>query len=130
MEILNGLVIKSTVTRRSFLSKQGGVFVGGLLGVLTNNHNAVANAYPRRDVGSEGSRSAGTAAMNEQAYKTNNRLESGGFKFDTPKEEEERLSNALASFSYNDSPQNKKVNNNNGYRTMAKDNYTKSKETK
>lgn len=48
-----------------------------------------ANAYERRDVGDE-SRSASTAAMNEQAYKTNTRLEASGFKLDTREEEQVR----------------------------------------
>ena len=56
-------------------------------------------AYERRDVGGEG-RSATTAAMNEQAYQTNNRLEKEGFKLDTREEEQARLSDAMSSFSY------------------------------
>lgn len=71
-----------------------------------------ASAYERRDVGDE-SRSAITAAMNEQAYQTNSRLEASGFKLDTREEEKERLSSALASFSYDDTKSKKKT----GYRS-------------
>ena len=49
-----------------------------------------AAAYERRDVGDE-TRSAATAAMNEQAYKTNNRLEQSGFKLDTREEEKAKI---------------------------------------
>jgi hypothetical protein len=59
-----------------------------------------AAAYERRDVGDEKNRSASTAAMNEQAFKTNNRLEQSGFKLDTREEEAARLSAAMTSFSY------------------------------
>ena len=58
-----------------------------------------AAAYERRDVGDE-TRSAATAAMNEQAYKTNNRLEQSGFKLDTREEEKAKISEAFTSFSY------------------------------
>uniref|UniRef100_A0A7S4N6H7 Uncharacterized protein n=1 Tax=Odontella aurita TaxID=265563 RepID=A0A7S4N6H7_9STRA len=58
-----------------------------------------ASAYERRDVGGE-SRSAETAALNIQAAKTNARLEASGFKLDTREEEATRLSEGLASFSY------------------------------
>ena len=61
-----------------------------------------ACAYERRDVGDEKTRSADTAAMNDQAYRTNNRLEASGFKLDTREEEQARLSSAMASFSYDD----------------------------
>lgn len=60
-----------------------------------------ANAYERRDVGGE-DRSMITAAFNEQAFQTNNRLESQGFKLDTPAEEAQKLSDAMKSFSYDD----------------------------
>ena len=66
-----------------------------------------ASAYPRRDVGDE-NRSAATAAMNDQAYRTNNRLEQQGFKLDTPEEEQARLSSAMSSFSYDDATTKKK----------------------
>ena len=67
--------------------------------VLVSLVSDKAIAYERRDVGGA-DRSAITAAMNEQAYQTNNRLEASGFKLDTREEEQERLSSALASFSY------------------------------
>ena len=67
-----------------------------------------ASAYPRRDVGDPATRSAATAAMNDQAYKTNNRLEQQGFKLDTYEEEQARLSTAMASFSYDDATSKKK----------------------
>lgn len=53
---------------------------------------ARADAYERRDVGDE-SRSAATAAMNDQAYRTNSRLEASGFKLDTREEEQVRPAN-------------------------------------
>mmetsp|Transcript_28605 Transcript_28605/g.42291 ORF Transcript_28605/g.42291 Transcript_28605/m.42291 type:complete len:157 (+) Transcript_28605:49-519(+) len=94
-------------SRRAFLLKQttAAAFGFSLPGIVHSNE---AIAYPRRDVGSEGSRSAETAAYNEQAYLTNNRLEANGFKFDTPKEEEEKLSSALSSFSYDSNVQSSK----------------------
>ena len=68
-----------------------------------------ASAYPRRDVGDPATRSAATTAMNDQAFKTNNRLEQQGFKLDTAEEEQARLSSAMASFSYEDSNKKKKT---------------------
>ena len=59
-------------------------------------------AYPRRDVGAEGERSGITEAFNEQAYKTNNRLEASGFPLDTVEQEQQRLDSAISSFSYDD----------------------------
>lgn len=104
---LNGLSLETT--RRSFFQAPT-AFV--LSSIVISEH---ANAYERRDVGDE-SRSAITAAMNEQAYQTNNRLEASGFKLDTREEEQERLSNALASFSYDDSTNKKRT----GYRSTRK----------
>ena len=80
-----------------------------------------ANAYERRDVGDE-NRSAVTAAFNEQAYKTNNRLEQSGFKLDTREEEKAKLSDALSSFSYDASPSGskKKVGYGNSNTSAAK----------
>jgi hypothetical protein len=74
-----------------------------------------ATAYERRDVGDPKDRSPATAAMNEQAYKTNNRLEASGFKLDTREEEQERLSSALSSFSYESSTSSKKTGYRSGY---------------
>lgn len=71
----------------------GAVVASSLFGVES------ASAYERRDVGGA-DRSAATAAMNEQAFKTNNRLEQSGFKLDTREEEQARLSSAMSSFSY------------------------------
>jgi len=57
-----------------------------------------ANAYDR-EVGGEG-RSATTAALNIAAKQTNARLQSEGFKLDTKEEENAKISEAFASFSY------------------------------
>lgn len=101
----SAMVSKSS--RRAFLNQSGlaGAFAFGLV-------PGAAQAYERRDVGAEGSRSAETYAYNLQAYKTNNRLEAEGFKLDTREEEQARLSAAMSSFSY-DSATNKKKT---GYR--------------
>lgn len=90
-------------SRRTFLNdaKVTGAFLFGL-------SPATAMAYERRDVGEEGSRSAATYAMNEQAFITNNRLEAEGFKLDTREEEKAKLSAAMASFSYDSSTSSKK----------------------
>jgi hypothetical protein len=90
-------------SRRSFFSKAGvaGTFILG-------STPTIAGAYERRDVGAEGSRSAATYAMNEQAYKTNNRLEAEGLKLDTREEEQAKLSAAMASFSYDSNASAKK----------------------
>lgn len=106
------------VTRRNFF-KSG---LGAATFVLSPWMCQTAVAYERRDVGDE-SRSAITAAMNEQAYQTNNRLEASGFKLDTREEEQARLSDALASFSYGDSTQKKPT----GYRSTRKPEESKSK---
>lgn len=80
-------------SRRHFLQRNvAAVVTAGLL-------RHPANAYERRDVG-DNTRSATTAAFNEQAYITNNRLEASGFKLDTREEEQAKLSRAMASFSY------------------------------
>jgi len=84
----------------------------------------VANAYERRDVGDEGSRSAATAAFNEQAFKTNNRLEASGFKLDTLEEDKAKLSAAMASYSYESTTSNKKKT---GSRSNASNSSTSSK---
>jgi hypothetical protein len=65
-----------------------------------------ASAY-ERDVGGT-SMSAETAAFNLQARKTNARLEKDGFKLDTKEEEQARLADAMASFSYESSTSGKK----------------------
>jgi hypothetical protein len=83
-----------------------------------------AEAYERRDVGDPKSRSPATAAMNEQAYQTNNRLEKSGFKLDTREEEQARLSAAMASFSYDASTTSKKQT---GFRSSAATKDTKPK---
>ena len=88
----------SSGSRRDFLKAaptflSGAVFASSSFGVKS------ASAYERRDVGGP-DRSAATAAMNEQAFKTNNRLEQSGFKLDTREEEQARLSSAMSSFSY------------------------------
>mmetsp|Transcript_26004 Transcript_26004/g.36663 ORF Transcript_26004/g.36663 Transcript_26004/m.36663 type:complete len:168 (-) Transcript_26004:3127-3630(-) len=68
----------------------------------------MASAYERDVGGTE--RSAETAAFNIQAKKTNARLEKDGFKLDTKEEEQARLSDAMASFSYESSTSGKKQN--------------------
>ena len=102
----SAMVSKSS--RRAFLNQSGlaGAFAFGLV-------PGAAQAYERRDVGAEGSRSAETYAYNLQAYKTNNRLEAEGFKLDTREEEQARLSAAMSSFSYDSVTNTKKT----GYRT-------------
>ena len=102
----SAMVSKSS--RRAFLNQSGlaGAFAFGLV-------PRAAQAYERRDVGAEGSRSAETYAHNLQAYKTNNRLEAEGFKLDTREEEQARLSAAMSSFSYDSATNTKKT----GYRT-------------
>jgi hypothetical protein len=105
-------------TRRNFL-KTGPATAF----VLSSLVSEKAFAYERRDVGGD-DRSALTAAMNEQAYQTNNRLEADGFKLDTREEEKERLSTALASFSYDGSTQKKKQT---GYRAPTNPSESKSK---
>ena len=62
-----------------------------------------ANAYERRDVGGN-DRSAATAALNEQAYETNNRLEKSGLKMESAEEQSATLTAALSDFSYDASP--------------------------
>jgi hypothetical protein len=66
-----------------------------------------ASAYDRRDVGDPSTRSAATSAMNDQAFKTNNRLEQQGFKLDTPEEEQARILKEMSSFSYDDATSKK-----------------------
>ena len=96
--------LATTSSRRAFLNqaKVTGAFVVGLT-------PKIAEAYERRDVGEEGSRSAATYAMNEQAFITNNRLEAEGFKLDTQEEEKAKLSAAMASFSYESTTSKKKT---------------------
>ena len=60
-----------------------------------------ASAYERRDVGGS-DRSPETAAMNEMAYRTNNRLERAGFRLDTAAEQSASLTSALSGMSYED----------------------------
>lgn len=105
-------------TRRNFLKSAPATAF-----VLSSLVSEKAFAYERRDVGGV-DRSAITAAMNEQAYQTNNRLEASGFKLDTREEEQERLSNALSSFSYDGSTQKKKQT---GYRATTSSSGSKSK---
>ena len=74
-------------------------FVFSALGCSTFLTHCGANAYERRDVGGS-NRSPETAAMNEMAYQTNNRLERAGFKLDTAQEQAASLSSALSGYSY------------------------------
>lgn len=108
--------VPTSDSRRDFLRKQAGtatVAVFGLLPVVQS-----ASAYERRDVGGE-DRSAITAAFNEQAYQTNNRLEREGFKLDTREEEQAKLSAAMASFSYEESNTPKRKSGYGGSTTAA-----------
>lgn len=90
----------ATLPRRQFLQISNEekvlsfMFVAGLLEAPQE-----AVAYERRDVG-DADRSPTTAAFNEQAFLTNNRLEASGFKLDTREEEKTKLAEAMASFSY------------------------------
>lgn len=59
-----------------------------------------------RDVGGENA-SAETQAQNAQAKLTNARLEASGFKLDTREEEAAKISEGLASFSYDAATSNK-----------------------
>jgi hypothetical protein len=65
-----------------------------------------AHAYERRDVGGS-DRSPETAAMNEMAYRTNNRLERAGFRLDTAAEQSASLTSALSDMSYENNNNNK-----------------------
>ena len=97
---------REAVSRVSFFSTCRASLAAGC-GFAISYPN-LANAYERRDVGDPKTRSAATAAMNEQAYLTNNRLEASGFKLDTREEEQAKLSSAMASFSYDASTSSKK----------------------
>jgi hypothetical protein len=68
-----------------------------------------AGAYERRDVGGD-TRSAETAALNEQAYQTQSRLEKEGFKIETEAEQKASLTAALSDYSY--SPSTSKIDKN------------------
>ena len=98
----NGHISTAATSRRGFIMNH--VFaVTGAVGVASTTfayHPQPTWAYPRRDVGVEGERSGITEAFNEQAYKTNNRLEASGFPIDSVEQEQQRLDNAIASFSY------------------------------
>ena len=74
------------------------------LALVTAAHVApsmASHAYERRDVGGS-DRSPETAAMNEMAYRTNNRLERAGFRLDTAAEQSASLTSALSGMSYED----------------------------
>jgi hypothetical protein len=58
------------------------------------------NAYERRNVGGDNP-SAATYALNEQALKTNNRLEAEGYKLQTEAEQTAEAKSFLSSYSYN-----------------------------
>ncbi|GAX20995.1 hypothetical protein FisN_1Lh338 [Fistulifera solaris] len=60
---------------------------------------APVNAYERRNVGGDNP-SAATYALNEQALKTNNRLESEGYKLQTEAEQTAEAKSFLSSYSY------------------------------
>lgn len=58
-----------------------------------------AFAYERREVGGV-NRSPETAAMNEQAYQTQNRLERDGFKLDSEEDQKALVGSLLSDYSY------------------------------
>lgn len=89
---------KMSSSRRFFLTKA--VPTGSLAFVVaTALAPREANAYERRDVGGP-DRSPETAAMNIQAYETQNRLEASGFKLDTNEQQAATLASALSDYSY------------------------------
>jgi hypothetical protein len=94
--LLGATIGLQSLTRRSFGSLLSGIAANNIL------WTGSARAYERRDVGGD-DRSMITAAFNEQAFKTNNRLEAEGFKLDTREEEAKKLSDAMKSFSYDSS---------------------------
>ena len=59
----------ASISRREMVLKTAAIVSGSFA------FSQDALVYPRRDVGDPATRSAATAAMNDQAYKTNNRLE-------------------------------------------------------
>jgi hypothetical protein len=61
-----------------------------------------AQAYERRDVGGE-TRSPESAALNDQAYETNNRLEREGLVLETAQQQKANLMSALSDYSYSPS---------------------------
>lgn len=67
-------------------------------------------AYERRDVGGDNP-SPETAAMNIQAYETQNRLEREGFKLETQAEQKASLTAALQEYSYEPSVPSNKADN-------------------
>lgn len=83
-----------------------------------------AYAY-ERDVGDD-TRSADSAAQNKQARETNDRLEQRGFKLDTKEEEQARLNDAFASFSYDDI--NGAKSKSNGSKNSSRSGYNKAKQ--
>jgi hypothetical protein len=120
LAMASGWSLESTCRRTMFESCRKSVVAAGASFLLPVR----ATAYERRDVGDPKTRSPSTAAMNEQAYQTNNRLEASGFKLDTREEEQARLSSAMASFSYEASTTpNKKT----GFRPPVATKDTKSK---
>ena len=104
----NGHISTTSTTATAATSRRGFIMnhvfaVTGAVGVASTTfayHPQPTWAYPRRDVGVEGERSGITEAFNEQAYKTNNRLEASGFPIDSVEQEQQRLDNAISTFSY------------------------------
>lgn len=113
----------TAVTRRKLLLQAAIISFGAAPTLLLDSSNP-AGAYPRRDVGGDNP-SALTAAANEQAYITNNRLEASGFHLDTPEEEQARIGQAMASFSYDDANSNIKGKK----QTAPRDSRTKQRNT-
>mmetsp|Transcript_26136 Transcript_26136/g.61383 ORF Transcript_26136/g.61383 Transcript_26136/m.61383 type:complete len:135 (+) Transcript_26136:158-562(+) len=105
MHIIGASALSPASSRRSFLS-QVEVTLG--IGLIAGSTPSIAEAYERRDVGADGSRSADTYAFNEQAFKTNNRLEAQGFQLDTREQEKAKINAAMASFSYESATSSKK----------------------
>lgn len=96
-------VPKNELSRRAvFKGILGGAATAGgtsLAVVVLTTHPSASQAYERRDVGGE-NRSPETAAMNIQAYETQNRLEAEGFKLETQAEQKASLTAALADYAY------------------------------
>lgn len=113
------LSLDSSLRRRVFLKDlYQGTVLSLISGACVLEAPQTAVAYERRDVGGA-DRSATTAAFNEQAYLTNNRLEASGFKLDTREEEKSKLSEAMASFSYESVTPSSKMKTSNAANTSS-----------
>jgi hypothetical protein len=90
----------AVVTRRQLAKAAAAAAAAALAATAAASSRPLpAGAYDRRDVGGT-DRSPETAAMNEVAYRTNNRLEKAGFALETAAEQSASLTSALAGVSY------------------------------